>query len=80
AELVRRLKDHGCDVKVVMTESAKHFITPLTMQAVSGEMVSDSLLDPSAEAAMGLGYRVPQLLPYLYFLMLYLLLHQHMHD
>lgn len=53
AELVRRLKDHGCDVKVVMTESAKHFITPLTMQAVSGEMVSDSLLDPSAEAAMG---------------------------
>ena len=53
AELVRRLKDHGCDVKVVMTESAKHFITPLTMQAVSGEMVSDSLLDPSAEASMG---------------------------
>ena len=53
AELVRRLKDHGCDVKVVMTESAKHFITPLTMQAVSGEIVSDSLLDPSAEAAMG---------------------------
>jgi phosphopantothenoylcysteine decarboxylase / phosphopantothenate---cysteine ligase len=53
AELVRRLKEHGCDVKVVMTESAKHFITPLTMQAVSGEIVSDSLLDPSAEAAMG---------------------------
>ena len=53
AELVRRLKERGCDVKVVMTESAKHFITPLTMQAVSGEMVSDSLLDPSAEAAMG---------------------------
>ena len=36
-----------------MTESAKHFITPLTMQAVSGETVSDSLLDPSAEASMG---------------------------
>ncbi len=53
AELVRRLKDHGCEVKVVMTESAKHFITPLTMQAVSGEIVSDSLLDPAAEAAMG---------------------------
>jgi phosphopantothenoylcysteine decarboxylase/phosphopantothenate--cysteine ligase len=53
AELVRRLKEHGCDVKVVMTESAKHFITPLTMQAVSGELVADSLLDPSAEAAMG---------------------------
>ncbi len=53
AELVRRLKDAGCEVKVVMTESAKHFITPLTMQAVSGETVSDSLLDPSAEASMG---------------------------
>lgn len=53
AELVRRLKEHGCSVKVVMTESAKHFITSLTMQAVSGEMVADSLLDPSAEAAMG---------------------------
>ncbi|RZF91432.1 bifunctional phosphopantothenoylcysteine decarboxylase/phosphopantothenate--cysteine ligase CoaBC [Pseudoalteromonas sp. CO302Y] len=53
AELVRRLKDTGCEVKVVMTESAKHFITPLTMQAVSGEIVSDSLLDPAAEAAMG---------------------------
>ena len=34
AELVRRLKDQGCEVKVVMTDSAKHFITPLTMQAV----------------------------------------------
>ncbi|KZN51133.1 bifunctional phosphopantothenoylcysteine decarboxylase/phosphopantothenate--cysteine ligase CoaBC [Pseudoalteromonas luteoviolacea] len=53
AELVRRLKDQQCEVKVVMTDSAKHFITPLTMQAVSGEPVSDSLLDPSAEAAMG---------------------------
>ncbi|MBG9994947.1 bifunctional phosphopantothenoylcysteine decarboxylase/phosphopantothenate--cysteine ligase CoaBC [Pseudoalteromonas sp. NZS127_1] len=53
AELVRRLKDSGCEVKVVMTESAKYFITPLTMQAVSGETVSDSLLDPSAEASMG---------------------------
>ncbi|MFY8274009.1 bifunctional phosphopantothenoylcysteine decarboxylase/phosphopantothenate--cysteine ligase CoaBC [Pseudoalteromonas sp. SSDWG2] len=53
AELTRRLKERGCEVKVVMTDSAKHFITPLTMQAVSGEMVSDSLLDPQAEAAMG---------------------------
>jgi phosphopantothenoylcysteine decarboxylase/phosphopantothenate--cysteine ligase len=53
AELVRRLKERNCNVKVVMTDSAKHFITPLTMQAVSGEPVSDSLLDPSAEAAMG---------------------------
>lgn len=53
AELTRRLKERGYEVKVVMTDSAKHFITPLTMQAVSGEPVSDSLLDPQAEAAMG---------------------------
>ncbi|RZM78058.1 bifunctional phosphopantothenoylcysteine decarboxylase/phosphopantothenate--cysteine ligase CoaBC [Pseudoalteromonas rubra] len=53
AELVRRLKEHHCEVKVVMTGSAKQFITPLTMQAVSGEPVADSLLDPAAEAAMG---------------------------
>lgn len=36
-----------------MTKSAKEFITPLTMQAVSGHPVSDSLLDPAAEASMG---------------------------
>ncbi|KID57819.1 phosphopantothenoylcysteine decarboxylase [Pseudoalteromonas luteoviolacea] len=53
AELVRRLKEQQCEVKVVMTDSAKQFITPLTMQAVSGDPVSDSLLDPQAEAAMG---------------------------
>lgn len=52
-ELVRRLKDHGAQVRVVMTAGAKAFITPLTLQAVSGYPVSDSLLDPQAEAAMG---------------------------
>ncbi|EWH10637.1 phosphopantothenoylcysteine decarboxylase/phosphopantothenate--cysteine ligase [Catenovulum agarivorans DS-2] len=53
AELTRRLKDQGANVRVVMTEGAKAFITPLTMQAVSGNPVSDNLLDPAAEAAMG---------------------------
>lgn len=53
AELTRRLKDQGADVRVVMTSSAKEFITPLTMQAVSGHAVADSLLDPAAEAGMG---------------------------
>ncbi|MCE2593985.1 bifunctional phosphopantothenoylcysteine decarboxylase/phosphopantothenate--cysteine ligase CoaBC [Motilimonas cestriensis] len=53
AELTRRLKDQGANVRVVMTQSAKAFITPLTMQAVSGNPVSDSLLDPAAEAGMG---------------------------
>lgn len=52
-ELVRRLKDHGADVRVVMTEGAKAFITPLTLQAVSGNGVADNLLDTQAELAMG---------------------------
>ncbi|RKQ40572.1 bifunctional phosphopantothenoylcysteine decarboxylase/phosphopantothenate--cysteine ligase CoaBC [Enterobacter sp. R1(2018)] len=52
-ELVRRLRDRGADVRVAMTEAAKAFITPLSLQAVSGYPVSDSLLDPAAEAAMG---------------------------
>lgn len=53
AELTRRLIERGATVQVVMTEAAKEFITPLTMQAVSGRPVSDSLLDPAAEASMG---------------------------
>ncbi|CSB21601.1 bifunctional phosphopantothenoylcysteine decarboxylase/phosphopantothenate synthase [Vibrio cholerae] len=53
AELTRRLVEHGATVQVVMTHAAKEFITPLTMQAVSGRPVSDSLLDPAAEASMG---------------------------
>lgn len=52
-ELVRRLRDRGAEVRVVMTDAAKAFITPLTLQAVSGHPVADSLLDPAAEAAMG---------------------------
>ncbi len=52
AELTRRLIERGAQVQVVMTDAAKEFITPLTMQAVSGNPVSYSLLDPSAEASM----------------------------
>lgn len=52
-ELVRRLIDQGANVRVVMTDSAKAFITPLTLQAVSGNSVSDTLLDTEAERAMG---------------------------
>ncbi|TMX34639.1 bifunctional phosphopantothenoylcysteine decarboxylase/phosphopantothenate--cysteine ligase CoaBC [Vibrio sp. Hep-1b-8] len=52
-ELTRRLIERGAQVQVVMTNAAKEFITPLTMQAVSGRPVSDSLLDPAAEASMG---------------------------
>lgn len=53
AELTRRLIERGAQVQVVMTAAAKEFITPLTMQAVSGRPVSYSLLDPAAEASMG---------------------------
>ncbi|GAB2918475.1 bifunctional phosphopantothenoylcysteine decarboxylase/phosphopantothenate--cysteine ligase CoaBC [Rheinheimera gaetbuli] len=53
ADLVRRLKDRGADVRVILTDAAQHFITPLTLQALSGNPVSTSLLDPAAEAAMG---------------------------
>ena len=53
AELIRRLKDVGADVRVVMTKAAQEFITPLTLQALSGNTVHTSLLDPEAEAAMG---------------------------
>lgn len=52
-ELVRRLKDLGADVRCVMTQGAQAFITPLTLQAVSGNPVHHDLLDPAAEAAMG---------------------------
>lgn len=53
AELIRGLREQGADVVVVMTEAAQEFITPLTLQALSGNPVHTSLLDPAAEAAMG---------------------------
>ena len=52
-EIVRRLRDIGVDVQVVMTAGAGQFVGPLTFQAVSGHPVRDSLWDASAEAAMG---------------------------
>ena len=53
AELVRLLKTSNAFVKVLMTKSAQEFITPLTMQALSGEKVHTDLLSTEAEAAMG---------------------------
>ena len=53
ADLVRRLRDAGAMVRVIMTKNAKRFITPLTMQAVSGYPIHDNLFDVRAEAAMG---------------------------
>ncbi len=53
AELVRRLRQAGAEVRVVMTTGAQAFITPLTMQALSGHPVHSELLDSRVEAAMG---------------------------
>ncbi|MFZ5467610.1 MAG: bifunctional phosphopantothenoylcysteine decarboxylase/phosphopantothenate--cysteine ligase CoaBC [Pseudomonadota bacterium] len=52
-DLVRRLRDAGAEVRVVMTEGATHFVTPLTLQALSGHPVRVSLWDEEHEAAMG---------------------------
>lgn len=53
ADLVRRLRDAGAEVRVVMTAAAAQFVGPLTFQAVSGNAVHQDLLDPQAEAGMG---------------------------
>lgn len=52
-ELVRLLRQQQHHVRVVMTDSAKEFVTPLTFQAISGNPVADELFDREAEAAMG---------------------------
>ena len=53
ADLVRRLRDAGAEVRVVMSQGAQAFVTPLTFQAVSGNPVHRDLLDEAAEAGMG---------------------------
>ncbi len=52
-DLVRRLRERGAEIRVVMTAGAEQFVTPLTFQAVSGSPVRSSLWDAGAEAAMG---------------------------
>lgn len=53
ADLARRLREVGAEIQVVMTPNAEEFITSMTMQAISGNPVRDSLFDSAAEAAMG---------------------------
>jgi phosphopantothenoylcysteine decarboxylase/phosphopantothenate--cysteine ligase len=53
ADLVRRLRERGAEVQVVMTRGARKFVTPLTFQALSGRTVRTELWDAAAEAAMG---------------------------
>lgn len=52
ADLVRRLRSAGADVRVVMTQAATAFVGPLTFQALSGHPVHTGLLDAASEAAM----------------------------
>jgi phosphopantothenoylcysteine decarboxylase/phosphopantothenate--cysteine ligase len=53
AELTRRLRDAGAEVRVVLTENAARFVSPMTFQALSGQPVRTGLWDEAAEAAMG---------------------------
>jgi phosphopantothenoylcysteine decarboxylase/phosphopantothenate--cysteine ligase len=53
AELIRQLQAQGASVKVIMTRGAQEFITPLTLQALSGNPVHTELLDERAELGMG---------------------------
>ena len=53
ADLVRRLREGGAEVQVILTEGATRFITPMTFQALSGRPVRVGLWDEAAEAAMG---------------------------
>ncbi len=53
AQLIRDLREAGASVRVVMTHGATEFITPLTLQALSGQPVHLELLDAEAEAGMG---------------------------
>src|ERR1700733_5377079 len=52
-DLVRRLRERGAEVQVVMTPAAGRFVTATTFQAVSGRGVRSELWDAAAEAAMG---------------------------
>lgn len=52
-ELIRLLKKQGAEIRVVLSQGAKAFVTPMTLQAVSGHPIYSELLDPDFEAAMG---------------------------
>lgn len=51
-DLVRRLRERGADVQIVMTASAEEFVTGTALQAVSGRPIRSNLWDKEAEAAM----------------------------
>lgn len=51
-DLIRRLKEHGAQVKVILTAGGKEFVTPLSVQALTGERAYEELLSTENEAAM----------------------------
>jgi phosphopantothenoylcysteine decarboxylase/phosphopantothenate--cysteine ligase len=51
-DLVRRLRERGAEVQIVMTASAGEFVTETALQAVSGRPIRSNLWDKEAEAAM----------------------------
>ncbi|MCK4743477.1 MAG: bifunctional phosphopantothenoylcysteine decarboxylase/phosphopantothenate--cysteine ligase CoaBC [Sulfuriflexus sp.] len=53
ADLTRRLREAGAQVRVLMTNGGQEFITPMTLQAVSGNPVYTTLMDVEAESGMG---------------------------
>lgn len=52
-EVIRRLKERGAEVRVILTRSGKEFVTPLTVGALSGEKVFSDLFDPTEEQDIG---------------------------
>ena len=52
-ELIRRLKDDGAQVRAAMSRSAHHFVTPLSVSAITGEHVFQNLFDTDEEDAIG---------------------------
>src|ERR1700722_16684036 len=52
-DLIRRLRERGASVRVIMTAAAKHFIAPLSAAALSGQKVYDDLFSLTDEAEMG---------------------------
>lgn len=52
-EVIRRLKERGAEVRVILTRSGKEFVTPMTVGALSGEKVFSDLFDPTEEQDIG---------------------------
>jgi phosphopantothenoylcysteine decarboxylase/phosphopantothenate--cysteine ligase len=52
-DLIRRLKERGCEVTPVLTSSGAEFVTPLSVSSLAGKEVHRTLFDLTAEAKMG---------------------------